>query len=121
MLTPASDAALTVPEAPRLHCRIVSQQHELTDALLGPVIGKVTSSSAVILFEVSTRSVVKCTLTDCVTLQSHSQTRMMPGRRPATFHFNALLPQHRYEVCTPSMHGECHRRGSCSLTCLLVW
>ena len=67
-------------------------------ALLGPVIGKVSATSAVVMLEVATRGLVRCVLTDSLTLEQHAVVRVMPARRPATFVFTTLLPGRRYEV-----------------------
>ncbi len=78
----------------------VIERHDNTDArvLLGPVIGKVTAHSAVLLIEVSARTVLTVTLTDPVSQHAVRMSQRMPARRPRSFVVTELRPRTRYEV-----------------------
>ena len=68
--------------------------------ILGPIIGKVTSSTAIILVEVEQPgSPVSVTLSNNLTGAVHTQeTKFVPPDRPYTFLFSSLLPNAEYKV-----------------------
>ena len=66
--------------------------------VLGPVVGKVTATSAVVLVEVAAAAVVTCVFTDAVTQHSVRLRKRLPAGRPCGYLMQRLLPQTRYEV-----------------------
>jgi len=66
--------------------------------VVGPVIGKVTHSSAIILLEVSLVSEITCHLTEEGKLFSLTKTQVLPAHRPKVFVFEGLQPSTKYIV-----------------------
>ena len=78
---------------------------------LGPVIGKVTAHSAVVLLEVDSRCRVRCVLVEPFTCERHVVERDCVPFVPCTFLIDDLRPDRRYlvfiEVCSDSPVGGC--------------
>jgi hypothetical protein len=91
---------------------LVGQYYERVEVLVGPIVGKVTSSTAIVLLEVDVRAPVCAVLTDSVT---HQQSRVlldMPARRPIPFVFQQLLPDHHYRLHVEGVANSASRTGS---------
>lgn len=67
-------------------------------ALVGPIIGKVTSTTAIIVLEVEEPAVITCVLTDILSREVYKFVQMMPARRPKAFVARDLRPERRYEL-----------------------
>ena len=70
-------------------CWIVTPQ-------IGPVLGRVTSSSATLLLEVDRDTTVRCTLTEAFTIESRCVTVSATGGVPFVVTFDDLWPERRY-------------------------
>ncbi|CAM9716486.1 unnamed protein product, partial [Phaeothamnion confervicola] len=97
-----------------------------TRVLLGPVIGRVTQHTAIVLVEIDADAAVACCLTNPIADNGSGggggiceQMRLLQGRRPYAFYFDALRPGTHYEVTLGGVvNGSC-RRGS--LMTLPIW
>ena len=85
-------------EAPSIDLRLVGAVERPPRALIGPVIGKVTDTTAVIMLEVEEPAVVTCILTDVLTRAAFKFVQVMPARRPKAFVASGLLPERRYAI-----------------------
>jgi hypothetical protein len=65
---------------------------------VGPVIGRVTQTTAIVLAETEGGGAVQCTVCDGITGQERSLLRVLPCRRPFSFFFEGLLPGRYYTV-----------------------
>jgi hypothetical protein len=91
---------------------LVGQYYERVEVLVGPIVGKVTSSTAIVLLEVDVRAPVCAVLTDSVTHQQHRVLLDMPARRPIPFVFQQLLPDHHYRLHVEGVANSASRMGS---------
>ena len=68
--------------------------------LLGPVVGKVTHDTAIVLLEVDAAAIVTCVVTGVLEKgqggDAHRFTQRQPGRRPRVFVIPGLMPERRY-------------------------
>ena len=85
-------------ESPTLSLRLIGAVEQPPRALLGPIIGRVTATTAVILLEVELPAVVTCILTDILTRKTYKFVNTMPGRRPKAFVAKGLMPERRYAI-----------------------
>ncbi len=91
-LNPASD------KDPHLELRIVGAVERPPRALLGPVVGRVTSTSAIVLLEVEKPGLVTCVLTDVLTRKKFTFMQPLRPRRPHAFTCTGLVPERRYHI-----------------------
>ena len=66
--------------------------------LVGPVVGTVTATTAMVLLEVSHRATVTCVAVDPISMHRCQATVRLPARRPATFLLEHLHPETVYEL-----------------------
>ena len=66
--------------------------------LLGPIVGRVTSSSVVVLVEVDTVATVTCVLTNKRFQLREEQSMRCPSQRPKSFVFDNLREDSLYEI-----------------------
>lgn len=85
-------------ESPTLSLRLIGAVEQPPRALLGPIIGRVTATTAVILLEVELPAVVTCILTDVLTRKTFKFVNTMPGRRPKAFVARGLMPERKYSI-----------------------
>jgi hypothetical protein len=71
---------------------------------MGPVVGRVTPHSAVILLEVDVRCQVRCVLVDVTTNERHEVAKDVVPYVPATFLMDGLRPDRRYAVYIEVRH-----------------
>lgn len=76
----------------------VIPQPTVANILLGPIVGLVTSTTAIVLLEVDRPCRVACTLTDVLSGQSFVVTIPLRARRPGTFSFKDLPQGRRYAI-----------------------
>ena len=70
----------------------------LSRVILGPIIFKVTSSSAVVMVEVSYSGQVEVLCVDQLSGEEFICIKFATAKRPCFFHFNELRPNHSYDV-----------------------
>jgi hypothetical protein len=87
--------------------------------VVGPVIGRVTQCTAVILLEVNCTAAVVCVLQDAVTCAVHKQARTLRSSRAYAFQFTALAPHTCYTVVIEGVSNAEIRRGC--FTTLPLW
>jgi hypothetical protein len=87
--------------------------------VVGPVIGRVTQCTAVVLLEVNCTAAVVCVLQDAVTGAVHKQARALRSSRAYAFHFTALAPHTCYTVVIEGVSNAEVRRGC--FTTLPLW
>ena len=87
----------SAPE-PEVFANNVVAQKEMPVVLLGPVIGKVTETTAIIMIEMDCDAKISCTLTDIFSGRQHSASVEASGRRPCTLQFSGLDPGRRYRI-----------------------
>ena len=87
----------SAPE-PEVFATNVVAQKSLPVVLLGPVIGKVTDTSAIVMIEVDCDARISCTLTDIFSGQQHSASVQARKGRPSAFQFTTLDPGKRYRI-----------------------
>ena len=85
-------------DIPTLDMRLIGAVERPPRALLGPVVGRVTDTTAVIMLEVEEPAVVTCVLTDVLTRAVFKFVQVLPGRRPKAFLASGLVPERRYAV-----------------------
>ncbi|CAM9127741.1 unnamed protein product, partial [Choristocarpus tenellus] len=66
--------------------------------VVGPVVGRVGPTSAVVLMEVDRRGHVEVVLVDTLTARAHKVRKRLPGQCPRTFEFKHLAPGRRYLI-----------------------
>eukprot|EP00756_Hemistasia_phaeocysticola_P038356 Hpha_TRINITY_DN16753_c2_g8::TRINITY_DN16753_c2_g8_i1::g.77714::m.77714 len=68
------------------------------EAIVGPVIGQVSETTARVLYEFSHSGDVTVTVTNTRTGRSHSEKKRVPAKLPVVFAFSGLEPGSRYTV-----------------------
>ncbi|OQR93442.1 hypothetical protein ACHHYP_02561 [Achlya hypogyna] len=91
---------LTAAEArdPTVAVTHVRQMAAAARVLLGPVVGLVDATSAVLLLEVDRAATVACVLTSVYTPATSRLVQVLSARRPHRFHFTNLSPELHYTV-----------------------
>ena len=79
--------------------------------IVGPVIGTVTSTTAIVLAEINAKGPLTCVATNVVTSQRRILTRVAEKNRPTAFPFEDLNPHSRYAVHFEGIKNEMSRRG----------
>jgi hypothetical protein len=87
--------------------------------IVGPVIGRVTQCTAVVLVELNCTAAVVCVLQDSVSGAVHKQARTLRSSRAYAFHFTALAPHTCYTVAIEGVSNTEIRRGC--FTTLPLW
>ncbi|CAN0336330.1 unnamed protein product, partial [Hapterophycus canaliculatus] len=80
--------------------------------VLGPVVGRVTQRSAVILLEVGCSAAVGCVLTDGVTGGRHRQVRLLYPGQPHAFFFETLQENRPYGISLDGVDNADARTGA---------
>jgi len=88
-------AQLTVIFA--LLCCLASAQQDNVTIVIGPVIGKVTNSTARVLFEFNASTIITVTLTDPNGTQFNN-TKNVTANRAVPFNFSGLQAETKYTV-----------------------
>ena len=78
-------------------CNIRSDVGDL-DLSIGPVVGKITSSSVVVLLESAKNGYIAAVVYDQITSQSFETCKYMKSGIPDTFYFDGLVSGRAYEV-----------------------
>ena len=118
----------SIYEVPKMNVRMVGAVEKPTRALVGPIIGKVTADSAVVLLEVDRPAICTLVMTDVLSRQVFRFPRSMPGRQPRTFVANGLRPERRYLIHFEGIARWLQHRGAVTtlpidperLTCVCV-
>ncbi|CAM9897439.1 unnamed protein product, partial [Ectocarpus sp. 12 AP-2014] len=87
--------------------------------VLGPVVGRVTQRSAVVLVEVGSTAAVGCVLTDGATGWQHKQVRLLYPRQPHAFFFDTLEESRHYSIFLEGVDNGDARTGA--FTTLKAW
>ncbi|CAM9986285.1 unnamed protein product [Scytosiphon promiscuus] len=87
--------------------------------VLGPVVGRVTQRSAVVLLEVGSTAAVGCVLTDGITGGQHRQVRLLYPGRPHVFFFETLEENRPYSIFLDGVDNADARTGA--FTTLKAW
>eukprot|EP00752_Nemacystus_decipiens_P010481 g9338.t1 len=87
--------------------------------VLGPVVGRVTQRSAVVLVEVGSTAAVGCALTDGVTGRQHRQVRLLSPGHPYAFFFETLEEGRHYTIFLDGVENADARTGA--FTTLKAW
>jgi hypothetical protein len=77
---------------------IFSVPHSVVKLTVGPVIGKVTADTAVILAECDNEVALTCILRDVLDGATHELSLQMPADRPMVFAFADIKPERRFTV-----------------------
>ena len=78
--------------------RLIGAIERATRALVGPIIGKVTSTTAVVLLEVEDSAIVTMVMTDILSRQTFRFSQRLQGRKPKSFVAKGLRPERRYLI-----------------------
>ena len=91
--------------------------------VLGPVIGVVTSTTAVVLVEVSHVTTLTCVLTDPLSQHCATLRRRAAAGKPLSFYMTGLRPCTRYEVRSASLRTTLCRLSAegLSVVCIVFW
>jgi len=79
--------------------------------ILGPVIGVVTSTTAIIMLEIDRSGPVTCVVMNVTTSERRLQTMHFPKNKPLSFHINDLKPGTRYSIRFDGVSNAVDRRG----------
>lgn len=82
------------------------------EILVGPIIGKVTDSSAIILLEIDQDAIVSCRVQNVLTRDFYTCEKKFPARKPSVFHFTRLLAGQQYDVFLSGVRVTTQRQGS---------
>ena len=75
----------SIYEKPEIKVRLIGAIERATRALVGPIIGKVTSTTAVVLLEVEDSAIVTMVMTDILSRQTFRFSQRLQGRKPKSF------------------------------------
>ena len=76
----------------------ISDQREAVNVTIGPIVGRVTSTSAIILLEAAEDCHVELLCVDQLTGILYTNSKLMKRNRPTIFTFNQLSPGRAYDV-----------------------
>ena len=88
-----------------------NQRVPLPCGVCGPIIGEVTTSSAVVLLEVERDAAVRCILRNSLDGSTHEQVQSLKAGEIHAFKFDGLYPQRRYDVSFQGIADAIHRTG----------
>jgi hypothetical protein len=91
--------------------KVIGQFFEEVRVVVGPVIGTVTATSAVVLVEVDSSAPVAVVLTDTLSGAQVRQLRLLPKSRPYAFGFEGLEPARHYSLRLEGVENADSRRG----------
>lgn len=91
--------------------KVIGQFFEEVRVVVGPVIGTVTATSAVVLVEVDSSAPVAAVLTDTLSGAQVRQLRLLPKSRPYAFGFEGLEPARHYSLRLEGVENADSRRG----------
>ena len=94
----------------RVAQRLLRLAHPPARLVVGPVVGAVSATSAVVLAETAKPSVVRCVLTDVLTGIEHVATVSL-GPGPGVARFTTLQPHRRYSVAFDGVVDSSRRTG----------
>jgi hypothetical protein len=92
--------------------KIIGHYFEEVNVIVGPIVGKVTSHSAVVLLEVDAQAPVTAILVDSLSGAERRQLRLLPSRRPFPFYFEGLVPARHYVLHFEGVENADSRFGS---------
>lgn len=95
----------------RFEADICSLFYNGVKCLLGPIIGLVTESTAIVLIEVAYKAPVACVVTEVLTGKEHKQITYLGEKRPHAFSFEGLTPARHYTVHFTGIEYAQLRRG----------
>jgi len=81
-----------------IHAQLVGQYFARVGCITGPVIGKVTTESAIVLVEVDNQAPITCLVADVLSGAVLRSTKLLPQRRPYAFVFDGLESNRHYVV-----------------------
>ena len=79
--------------------------------LLGPVVGTVTSTTAIVLLEIDRAGPITCSIMNVTTSERRMVTRFCPKERPRSFFIQDLKPGTRYAIRFDGVSNSVDRRG----------
>lgn len=80
------------------HISARQHAHEMAQVLLGPVVGFVDASSAVVLLEIDRSSDVICIITNPLTGEMRKVYQRFEEKTPSSFYLTHLRPEHYYQI-----------------------
>jgi len=96
----------------KIEAQLVGQYFARVGCLCGPVIGKVTSKSAIILIEVDHEAPISCMVADVISGAVLRTTKLLPARQPYAFVFDGLESDRHYTVRFEGFVNADDRMGS---------
>ncbi|CAM9913381.1 unnamed protein product, partial [Choristocarpus tenellus] len=87
--------------------------------VLGPIVGRVTRGTAVVLVELAGEAALGCVLTDSLTGAQHRQVRILQPARPHAFYFDTLETHRHYTIKLEGVVNALARTGA--FTTLSAW
>lgn len=88
--------------------------NEMAQVLLGPVVGFVDASSAVILLEIDRSFDVICIVTNPLTGEMRKMYQRLKRRTPNSFYLTHLRPEHYYQIHFANIQDASHFQASFS-------
>jgi hypothetical protein len=85
-------------EFSEIECEYVSEPKAIIPVTTGPVVGRVTNSSAIVLLETAIDCQLQLVLVDQITGMEHRSVVLAKAHRPAIFTFNALFGNRSYDI-----------------------
>ena len=102
----------SIYEKPEIKVRLIGAIERATRALVGPIIGKVTSTTAVVLLEVEDSAIVTMVMTDILSRQTFRFSQRLQGRKPKSFVAKGLRPERRYLIHFEGISRWLQHRGA---------
>ena len=99
-------------ENSRINAQLVGQYFARVGCICGPIIGKVTENSAIILIEVSNEAPITCMVADVLSGAVLRNTKLLPARKPFAFVFDGLESDRYYVVRFEGFVNADDRMGS---------
>ena len=95
-----------------VRAQLVGQYFARVGCLCGPIVGRVTERSAVILIEVDHEAPITCAVADVLSGAVLRNTKLLPARKPYAFVFDGLEPNRNYVIRFEGFVNADSRMGS---------
>ncbi|GMH50847.1 hypothetical protein TL16_g00884 [Triparma laevis f. inornata] len=99
-------------ETTTINAQLVGQYFARVGCICGPIIGKVTDDSAIILIEVDNEAPITCLVSDCLSGAILRSTKLLTARKPHAFVFDGLESDRHYTVRFEGFVNADDRMGS---------
>jgi hypothetical protein len=95
-----------------IHAQLIGQYFARVGCICGPIIGKVTHESAIVLIEVDNEAPITCMVADVLSGAVLRITKLLPAKKPFAFVFDGLESDRYYVVRFEGFVNADDRMGS---------